>query len=28
VKSSGIDGLIKTLENKNRGPAPAPPAAK
>lgn len=28
VKSSGIDGLIKTLESKNRGPAPAPPAAK
>ncbi|HXX84198.1 MAG TPA: ABC transporter substrate-binding protein [Casimicrobiaceae bacterium] len=28
VKSSGIDGLIKVLENKNRGPAPAPPAAK
>jgi len=28
VKSSGIDGLIKALESKNRGPAPAPPAAK
>jgi len=27
VKSSGVDGLIKVLENKNRGPAP-PPAAK
>ena len=26
VKSSGIDGLVKTLEAKNRGPAP--PAAK
>ena len=28
VKSSGVDGLIKVLESKNRGPAPAPPAAK
>jgi phospholipid transport system substrate-binding protein len=28
VKSSGVDGLIKALESKNRGPAPAPPAAK
>lgn len=28
VKSSGVDGLIKTLESKNRGAAPAPPAAK
>ena len=27
VKSSGVDGLIKVLENKNRGPA-SPPAAK
>jgi phospholipid transport system substrate-binding protein len=27
VKSSGIDGLIKALDAKNRGPAP-PPAAK
>jgi len=26
VKSSGIDGLIKTLDDKNRGPAPPPPA--
>jgi phospholipid transport system substrate-binding protein len=28
VKSSGIDGLIKALDAKNRGPAPPPPAAK
>jgi len=28
VKSSGVDGLIKVLENKNRGPAPAPASAK
>ncbi|HKE40098.1 MAG TPA: ABC transporter substrate-binding protein [Casimicrobiaceae bacterium] len=28
VKASGVDGLIKTLQNKNRGPAPAPSAAK
>ena len=28
VKTSGVDGLIKALENKNRGPAPAPSAAK
>ena len=25
VKSSGIDGLIKALDNKNKGPAPPPP---
>lgn len=25
VKSSGIDGLIKALDAKNRGPAPPPP---
>ena len=25
VKSSGIDGLIKALETKNKGPAPPPP---
>ena len=24
IKSSGVDGLIKTLADKNRGPAPAP----
>jgi len=28
VKTSGVDGLIKTLESKNRGPATAPTAAK
>ena len=28
VKASGVDGLIKALENKNRGPAPPPPVAK
>jgi phospholipid transport system substrate-binding protein len=28
VKASGVDGLIKALESKNRGPAPAPSAAK
>jgi len=25
VKSSGVDGLMKALTNKNRGPAPPPP---
>ena len=27
VKSSGIDGLIKALDTKNKGPAPPPPPA-
>jgi phospholipid transport system substrate-binding protein len=27
IASGGIDGLIKSLENKNRGPAPPPPTA-
>ena len=28
VKSSGVDGLIKTLDTKNKGPAPPPPASE
>lgn len=28
VKASGVDGLIKTLADKNRGPAPPPPVVK
>jgi phospholipid transport system substrate-binding protein len=28
VRNSGIDGLIKALDTKNRGPAPPPPTAK
>lgn len=28
VKTSGVDGLIKALQSKNRGPAPAPTSAK
>jgi len=28
VQRGGIDGLVKTLQDRNRGPAPAPPTAK
>ena len=28
VRNSGIDGLVKALDTKNKGPAPPPPAAK
>jgi len=28
VRTSGIDGLIKALDTKNKGPAPPPPAPK
>ena len=28
VRNSGIDGLIKALDTKNKGPAPPPPPAK
>jgi phospholipid transport system substrate-binding protein len=27
IQKSGIDGLVKTLAERNKGPAPPPPAA-